>query len=186
MTTDTLTEAPVGTLTREFLSALRDDRARAFLARHDAQRLDNPASDYIPGSTGSLTAFIEDRVYGERMEARVELKVSSHVQSYTNSGWTSTGPSDMRPWLAGLAHVPNYPTSEMRAIRDFVLKVGDVLSLAWLQDNNNDNHREAGLHHDQCFLVVQRGKHIGRFLIGDSVGPDDTARMVRRQWDKSY
>lgn len=61
------------------------------------------------------------------------------------------------------------------------IAVGDTLSLEWIANNDNDNYRSVGFHRDELRLVIghKNGK-AERYLVAVSVGPDNTARMIRR------
>ena len=183
MTTDLLPETISGTLTREFLAAMRDSHCRSIVARHDPQRLDYPNLSYSPRHTGKMVAFIETNVHGTSGETMIEFDLPSRIQSYRESGEAT---ADSRPWISAFAHLATYAESEMHALTELVLRPGDLLSLVWLEENNNDNLRDVRFHRDECKLVVERGKHLARFSIDTSVGPDNTARMVRRHYDKPY
>lgn len=61
------------------------------------------------------------------------------------------------------------------------LRTGDTLHLSWTADNNNDAVRTASLHVDMVHLRVNPNTPKARkYLIGYQVGPDNSARMVRR------
>jgi hypothetical protein len=61
------------------------------------------------------------------------------------------------------------------------IAVGDTLKLEWTAGNDNDNYRSVGFHRDELRLVIghKNGK-AEKYLVAVSVGPDNTARMVRR------
>lgn len=61
------------------------------------------------------------------------------------------------------------------------IRIGDTLQLRWTRSNNNDNNRRIGWERDELYLGIHHTK--GRdeeYLVAVSVGPDNTARMVRR------
>lgn len=59
------------------------------------------------------------------------------------------------------------------------LRTGDTLRMEWIADNNNQNHEAARMHQDALYLHVLRGKRDMTFLLATSVGPHNTARMIR-------
>lgn len=62
------------------------------------------------------------------------------------------------------------------------IRPGESLYFRWVRDNNNQHYKEAQLHRDEFRLVVGRqGDAKSRsYLVEVSVGPDNSARMVRR------
>lgn len=60
-----------------------------------------------------------------------------------------------------------------------LLKVGDELTLVWTADNNNGYVNEAGLHHDQLSLRVDRNGKRLTFKVRSSVCQNNTARTCR-------
>ncbi len=73
----------------------------------------------------------------------------------------------------------HFHSPELRTIAD-LLRAGDVLTLNWSADNNNDNHSEAGFHCDKLRLTVTRGDKVMTFYIASQGGPDNSARMISR------
>jgi hypothetical protein len=65
-----------------------------------------------------------------------------------------------------------------------VLRPGDRLSLRWVADNNCETIRSHGLHVDQLDLIAVRGfgskARTFAFMVAHGVGPDNSARMIRR------
>lgn len=65
-----------------------------------------------------------------------------------------------------------------------IVRPGDALQLSWTADNNTDNIREVGYHADNvhCYVIRPKGAKVPtlKFLVGTEVGPDNSARMVRR------
>jgi len=61
-----------------------------------------------------------------------------------------------------------------------LLRVGDVVSLSWVADDNYEAVRRAGLHTDEARLIVTRGKRRMNFHVHTSTGPDIAVRMIRR------
>ena len=63
-----------------------------------------------------------------------------------------------------------------------ILPAGDSLHITFELGNNNDYLKDAGLHHDLCYLTVNRnGKAMATSLVRAQVSPDNTARMAWRQ-----
>lgn len=62
------------------------------------------------------------------------------------------------------------------------IAVGDTLRLEWTAANDNENYRSVGWHRDELRLVIghKTGK-AEKFLVAVYVGPDNTARMIRRR-----
>jgi len=68
-----------------------------------------------------------------------------------------------------------------------LLRAGDRLRLEWVADNNNDNVRGVGFHCDELRLIVVRtnkrtdaSHDTMTFRIVTQVGPDNSARLIRR------
>lgn len=61
------------------------------------------------------------------------------------------------------------------------LKAGQQISLKWIRNNNSENINSVGYHCDNLELVVrdENGKNRVSYLIGYSIGPDNSARMIR-------
>lgn len=68
---------------------------------------------------------------------------------------------------------------EWRTIADLI-RQGGRLHLSWIADNNNQVIKAASLHADMLRLVIKRGDKHMVFLIAHNVGPDNTARMIKR------
>lgn len=62
------------------------------------------------------------------------------------------------------------------------IRPGESLYFRWVRDNNNQVHESLGLHRDEFRLVVgKQGEAKSRaYLVDVQVGPDNTARMVKR------
>lgn len=67
----------------------------------------------------------------------------------------------------------------MRTVLDRIT-IGSELSLLWVAGNNNQNIDRVGFHKDELRLRITKGKRIETYLLAVSVGPDNTARMIRR------
>lgn len=58
--------------------------------------------------------------------------------------------------------------------------IGDTLSLLWTRSNDCDALRAVGYHQDQLSLSIRKPSGtVQTYLVAVSVGPDNTARMVR-------
>lgn len=60
-----------------------------------------------------------------------------------------------------------------------LLRKGDTLWVEWVADNNNQNHEAVNFHSDELILHVLRGDRGFAFKVAVSVGPHNTARMIR-------
>lgn len=61
------------------------------------------------------------------------------------------------------------------------IRTGDTLQLRWTRSNNNELNRKIGWERDELYLGIHHAK--GRdeeYLVAVQVGPDNSARMVRR------
>ena len=68
-------------------------------------------------------------------------------------------------------------TEESTIIR--MLRAGDDVRLEFCASCNNGHLDQNGLHHDKLFLHVNRGRNRFTFLLDDSIGPDNSARMIK-------
>jgi hypothetical protein len=58
---------------------------------------------------------------------------------------------------------------------------GSMLRLEWTRGNDNENNRQVGWVRDELRMVVISAKgKVSTFLVDVQVGPDNTARMVKR------
>lgn len=182
--TDT-TPAP-GTLTTEDIAALRmaedvtfhHHDGKAFIRLYIGRGGNNPPRVY---TVREQRLFAENDSYvADRTRT---IPVPSHIYGYNDRSAT-----DGSSWTeATHPHVACYasPYGAARYSRKWrtlaeMLRGGDEVSLLWTADNNTDNIRQAGLHNDELALLVnRRGKRL-EFHVDYSVGPDNTARMIRR------
>ena len=58
------------------------------------------------------------------------------------------------------------------------LKAGDVLTLEWVGDCNQYT-KDAKLHSDKVYLVARRHGKKSKWLVGDCVCPNNSARMIK-------
>jgi hypothetical protein len=63
------------------------------------------------------------------------------------------------------------------------LRPHDRLGFLWVASNNSENMRAVGYHHDQFRLSASDPdrKNHRHWIVQDQVGPDNSARMVRRE-----
>lgn len=67
------------------------------------------------------------------------------------------------------------------------LRPGDALGFHWIASDNSQNLTDVGYHHDQLRLCASDldGKNNRTWIVADQVGPDNSARMVRREWART-
>lgn len=86
-----------------------------------------------------------------------------------------------------MVHVAQF-SPEFRTAVGF-LRPEDEPVIEWVRDNNSETIRSAGLHVDECHLRIRRWKKgrdgvakgpvMLRFMMGYTITPDNSARMVR-------
>ena len=80
----------------------------------------------------------------------------------------------------------SYCPREVWATIVAALRPGDVLGFHWVASNNSDNMTRVGYHHDQLRLIASDThgdrKNNRTWIVADQVGPDNSARMVQREW----
>lgn len=105
-------------------------------------------------------------------EQRIEIEVGGSVE---NLDWHSTAVVTSGFEMVNASQF----NKEMRTIVGF-LKVGDVLELKWVANNNSENMVRAGLVADELRLEVRRGKKVFYFNLEYSITPANSlARLVR-------
>jgi hypothetical protein len=109
----------------------------------------------------------------------VEGRATGYKDASTAWSWPSwSGADDQEP-------VPScfYSGYDMRvwATIGRALRVGSVLRVLWVADNNTEIARDAGLHLDSVDLEAVTGKHTDRWNVGHETCRDNTARMIKRQ-----
>lgn len=183
MSTDVVSSVVVGELTSEDIAALR---AADNVTFHHLRKSDGPHS-----IRAYLRAYGEPPIYTARQqrlfpesfasyERMRSIAVESQASGYSTSGmgeWSTSygAETDVRAFASVSTINPSIRT--MLGL----LRAGDVITLEWVADNNTDALRDAGMHSDFLRLHVRGAK--GRdlsFYVSGSVGPDNTARMVRR------
>ena len=116
------------------------------------QEKNNPfAPSYIPDSEYSLSVYSRLTDYSDVYVDKARLKCYSYVPAY-------------------MEHIKTF--AEM-------LKVGDILTLEWIRDNNSQYLSHAGLHNDELQVVVVRGNKRLCFKIESSICENNSARMIR-------
>lgn len=188
-TANTETAPELGTLTADDVAALRmahdvtfhHHDGKAFIRLYLGRGASNPPRVY---SAREQRLFTEtDSPVADRTRT---MPVPSHVYGYSDrsavDGLVSAWTEQKYPTVACFAS----PYGSARYARKWttlaeVLRVGDVISLAWTADNNTETLRKAGLHADELALLVgRRGKSL-EFHVDYRVGPDNSARMIRRE-----
>lgn len=85
------------------------------------------------------------------------------------------GPAQNCVWLGYTKYGQPHLRTALNAIRP-----GDAIGIHFEGSNNTQNHDNAGLHADACFLrVIRKGKLVGEFLLAVEVAPNGAGRMVR-------
>lgn len=74
---------------------------------------------------------------------------------------------------------PAYHPEWVTAIRN--VREGDELQIHWIRGNNHEKLREIEWARDELQLLIRRGKTVSTYLLDVYVGPDNTARMTRRE-----
>lgn len=174
----TTTDVELGTITRDDLEALRVADAVTFSYRPEVAgqirvRLDS--------HNGRIFTAREQRLFGDadEMGRRRAIGVQTRMYGHGQDGTTAWNLSDSANTAAYVGFQSAQYYHVWRTIAS-LLRVGDMLTLSWVADNNNDNLRAAGLHRDELFLVVRRGDNTLHLHLQTSVCPNNTARMIRR------
>jgi hypothetical protein len=148
---------PIHPLTREDLQLLRKATGLAF--------------DRTVNEDGSVTSQI--RVWLKGQQDDVYWGAIAVPSSHTTY---SDGPVHHQGFAS--IHSPRFARRWQTVLR--LLRAGDELRLSWVQDNNTDNIRQAGLHFDSLDAVILRGgRERYEVRLEDSVCPDNSARMLR-------
>lgn len=176
----TTTETTVDVLSIEDVAALR--LAQSVTFHHYQGRAFIRAYTRPSGHPATLTRreqilFPEvATIPGERQR---EITVSGSIGGYTDSGgmW-HVDREDTQATAFYMVHsarfVPTWVTIAS------LLTAGESVSLGWVADNNSENLRNVGFHADELRLTATKGKRKRVFGIADQVGPDNSARMIRR------
>ena len=105
----------------------------------------------------------------------IEVPAGTKWTDYSRDG----GMSWPMPAFDGFAMIGNYADSAWRTIAT-LLRASDQLTLYWQRDAWRSPVVESvGFHGDAVGLIVTRGKAILRFHVSASIGPDNSARMIK-------
>jgi hypothetical protein len=176
----TTTETTVDVLSTEDVAALRMARAVTFhhyqgcaFIRAYAEPSGHPATF----TRRQQVLFPEQsNIPGERCR---EITVTGSIGGYTNDGggW-SVDRDDTRAAAFYMVHAAQFaPTWATIAA---LLSPGEAVALEWIADNNTEILQNAGLHSDELRLTATKGKRKRVFGVATQVGPDNSARMIRR------
>lgn len=180
-TTDSTETTPeLGTLTADDVRALIMADAVSFHFYEGKHRISATI-----GTTGDKTIFsaTQQRLFddtrntGAGARART-IDVSGSVYGY-GYGDQPSWAHDNSPRAACFAMVTSARYSSPWTTTAYLLRAGDVAHLAWVADNHT-NVIEHGLHSDELHLRVRRGSRKLTFAVDWRVGPDNSARMIRR------
>ncbi|MET0711084.1 MAG: hypothetical protein ABWZ30_01070 [Jiangellaceae bacterium] len=186
MTTDTTTE--LGTISRDDIAAMfaSDSMTLHHLPTHlHRDGVGHMIRVYLRGGYAEphIWTAREQRLFPQTHTDTDRMRtilVASSVMGYGQDGedaWT-TAYGD--PELDLACFHSFYDVARRQTIAG-ILRPGDVLSLFWAADNNTEILRDAGLHSDSVNLIVRRGPEKQLvFRVGESVGRDNSARMIRR------
>lgn len=109
---------------------------------------------------------------------RIVMPDRSSMSGYFGESGMSTWHGADRPQAVAY-HMMHYASDEWLTIAN-LMRAGDSVRLSWQADNNYDALREVGFHADELRLSVHRGEsRVMHFLITRSVGPHNSARMIR-------
>lgn len=163
-------EIQVGTLTAMDIKALKQADSVSF--HYSRDDLDSTG---VGGSYIRASKEIRNNPFETSRDYRID--VTSKFQTYSNHNGRGISKEEIKfayEWFSHCKYDDVWFTFTQ------IIRVGDVVSLLWVTDNNNQLVDEADLHCDSFKLVVQRGEKRLTFLMETSVSKDNTARMVRR------
>jgi hypothetical protein len=161
---------------------------------HALRRADSVCFHTLPDGNARIDALLttwahphprifttaEQRLFPEpdHSDRRHRIPVTGAIVGFNQEGhWYERGLPDATAFA--MVHAARLDDI-WRTIAAF-LRVGDVLTLRWRASNSNQYLREAGLHRDELRLVIRRGQRDWTFLVDIATGPDNTARMIRRE-----
>jgi hypothetical protein len=76
-------------------------------------------------------------------------------------------------------HAFTYAYPGMTQTLAHIVRAGDRIGFRFVADNNNDALREAGFHHDEAYVMIERaGKVIVTLMAHSRAGLDNSARMI--------
>ena len=105
----------------------------------------------------------------QNAESEYEIKANGHLYRYSSGNGRQT----CRYWNSSLKYCPETQTVFQ------LMRVGDIIQMKWVMDNNNDNYKKLDWHCDELSIVLIRGKARYEFLIEKYVGPNNCGRMCR-------
>lgn len=173
-----MTEQPTeGGLSREDIAALRKADHVTF-SRHKGEAYVRACLDrHIDDTTKALRALFP-KFHSERSRDR-RIEATDRIGGYdgSRSWWTDTDDNQVACFY--MVHHPD-ASAEWQTIAA-QLRPGDTLRLHWLAGNNSESLDRVGMHRDELRLEVtdRRGKR-RTYLVAIKVGPDNSARMIRR------
>ena len=165
MTCETESEVKVGTLTKEDIKAFKIADAVGFTWEGGKSR------DLTPG-----VIRLTKRRSGEgwtNAESDYDIKAMGHLTRYKNDEYTLNSDAQCRSFHSSLKYTPEIQTVIQ------LMRVGDVIQMKWVAENNTENYRKVGYHCDQLFLVLLRGRARYEFMIDYYVGPNNSGRLCR-------
>lgn len=165
---------------------LTKDQIKALKAANDMVILHHfEQEQYV----GGITAVIKSTLHGQRVEAKVEMAVNSHITNYED-GRASDNPlpdEDIAALKLRASHLLHYPHESGGVWQTLVgmLRPGDQLQLKWVRGNHNGTTRDAGLAVDHVSASVLRNrKTVGTVMIGYSVTQRNCSRMVMSEAER--
>jgi len=130
----------------------------------------------------ALRLNITKKVYGKSVKFEHTIPVSGRVESYGNYGRNDSNFNPDRGF--SYTNAPQY-SQKWRTFVDFIRK-GDVISFLWRSDNNNQYLEYAKLHHDEFFIVVERGNKKYSFFINSGTCRQNSGRMLSMGDNNQY
>lgn len=164
-------------LTADDLAAIKSARSVA-LHYHEGEFYMRAHLETAYGAPKVFTAkeqlLFPDIWSGNDWRAR-RIEVSQQYCGITNysSEHTEMGNKPISAYAAGHSYNPVWDTVKS------LLKVGDIIGIRFIADNNSEIIKRANLHADEVHLIVVRGKKRLTFHIDNSLCEDNSARMVR-------
>jgi len=165
------------TLTADDLAAIRMARSVAF-HYHEGEFYMRAHLETGYGKPAVFTAkqqlLFPDIWSGNDWRAR-KMEVSQQYSGITNysAEYTSDKSAVVSAYASGHSYDPTWDTVKS------LLKVGDIIGIRFIADNNNETIKRADLHADEMHLIVVRGGKRLTFHIDNVICPNNTARMVR-------
>lgn len=174
--TDTQAAVTLGTLTADDIAALLT--------------ADDVTLHHYQGK-GHIRAYLrsyggDGRIYTAREQRlfRVERDSSERIREIpvVSAGYGYNGTTG-GPWnFSDQSSVACFVWTNKDIIRSLakIARPGAIVSLRWIADNNNQNHEKVDYHQDEVYAELSHKKDTLRILLATQVGPDNSARMIRR------